>query len=268
MAYNGSGTYAAPGSSFNPAVAATEIDETDWATLLADFETALTLAICKDGQSTTTAAITFAAGVQINNTGLKVFDTNASHYLSIVPGSDLTAARTLTLTTGDAARTITLTGDLAMSGAFNLTLTTTGATNVTFPTTGTLATTTGTLSSPTITTPTITSPIIKGSGTVTLADGATPALDAALGNTFLLTAAGNRTIAVPSNATGGQRIVIVHLASGAARTLALNTGAGGFRFGTDITALSETASGKTDYIGCIYSAADTFWDVVGYVKGY
>ena len=101
-----------------------------------------------------------------------------------------------------------------------------------------------------------------------LTDGATPALDASLGNIFTLTAAGNRTIAVPSNAVSGQKIVIRHLASGAARTLALNTGAGGFRFGTDITALTETASGKTDYIGCIYNAADSFWDVVAYTKGF
>jgi hypothetical protein len=101
-----------------------------------------------------------------------------------------------------------------------------------------------------------------------LTDGATPALDASLGNTFTLTAAGDRTIAVPTNATSGQKIVIRHLASGGARTLALNTGAGGFRFGTDITALTSTTSGKTDYIGCIYNAADSFWDVVAYSKGF
>ena len=103
---------------------------------------------------------------------------------------------------------------------------------------------------------------------ITLTDGATPALNAALGNIFLLTAAGNRTIAVPSNAVSGQKILIVHKASGADRTLALNSGAGGFRFGTDVTALSATTSAKTDYIGCIYNAAATFWDVVAVMKGF
>jgi hypothetical protein len=103
---------------------------------------------------------------------------------------------------------------------------------------------------------------------VTLIDGATPALDAALGNMFKLTAAGNRTIAVPSNPSAGQKIVIRHTASGADRTLALNTGAGGFRFGTDITALTATTSAKTDYIGCIYNADAGFWDVVAYAKGF
>lgn len=107
---------------------------------------------------------------------------------------------------------------------------------------------------------------------VALTDGATPALDASLGiaptSVFRLAAAGNRTIAVPSNPRNEQKIVIEHYASGGARTLALNTGTGGFRFGTDIPALTETASGKTDYIGCVYNSTDNKWDVVACVKGY
>lgn len=101
-----------------------------------------------------------------------------------------------------------------------------------------------------------------------LADGATPALDASLGNLFTLIAAGNREIAIPTNPTPGQKIIIAHTASAADRTLTLNTGAGGFRYGTDITGLTPTTSGKTDYIGCIYNAAASFWDVVAYSKGY
>lgn len=109
--------------------------------------------------------------------------------------------------------------------------------------------------------------------TSVLTDGATPALNAALvpffaTGVFTLSAAGNRTIAVPSNPTAGQKIIIQHLASGGARTLSLNSGAGGFRFGSDITSLTATASGKTDYIGCIYNAGASFWDVVAVSKGY
>ena len=103
---------------------------------------------------------------------------------------------------------------------------------------------------------------------VALTDGATPALDASLGNIFTLSAAGNRTIAVPTNATAGQKIIIRHFASGADRTLALNTGAGGFNFGTDITGLTATTSGTYDYIGCIYNSTLSLWDVVAYAKGY
>ena len=109
--------------------------------------------------------------------------------------------------------------------------------------------------------------------TQTLTDGATPALNAGLvpwwvTGVYRLSAGGNRTIAVPTNATASQKIVIQVYASGGARTLALNTGAGGFRYGTDITGLTATSSGKTDYIGCVYNGTDSFWDVVAYSKGY
>ena len=105
-------------------------------------------------------------------------------------------------------------------------------------------------------------------GVSALTDGATVNIDASLGNTFTLLAAGDRTIAAPSNPVDGQKIVIRHKASGANRTLTLTTGANGFRFGTDITALTATTSGLTDYIGCIRNATDSRWDVVAYSKGY
>ena len=104
---------------------------------------------------------------------------------------------------------------------------------------------------------------------VALTDAASVSLDASLGNTFRLSAGGNRTIAVPSNPQNGQKIVIAHYASGAARTLSLTTGSSGaFRYGADLTALTETTSGKTDYITCIYNGTDSRWDVIGYAKGY
>ena len=103
---------------------------------------------------------------------------------------------------------------------------------------------------------------------VTLTDAASVALDASLGNTFRLVAGGDRTIQAPSNPINGQKIIIQHYASGGARTLTLTTGAGGFRFGTDITSLAATSSGKTDYIGAIYNADDSRWDVIAVVTGY
>lgn len=59
---------------------------------------------------------TLSTGLTFPNTGLHVLDTNASHDLIIAPGSDLTADRTLTLTTGDASRTVTISGDATISG--------------------------------------------------------------------------------------------------------------------------------------------------------
>lgn len=82
----------------------------------------------------------------VPNTGLKLLDTNASHSLAVAPGSDLTANRTLTITTGDADRTLAMGGNITTAGAFTvagayaLTATLTGATSVTFPTTGALTT--------------------------------------------------------------------------------------------------------------------------------
>jgi hypothetical protein len=46
--------------------------------------------------------------------GLK--DTDQSHFLQLTPGSDLTVDRTLTITTGDSDRTLTLTGNATISG--------------------------------------------------------------------------------------------------------------------------------------------------------
>lgn len=107
-----------------------------------------------------------------------------------------------------------------------------------------------------------------GNRVVALTDGATPALNAKLGNVFTLSAAGDRTIAVPTNPINGQRLTIAHTASGADRTLALNAGTGGFRFGSTITGLTATLSGKTDYIETIYNSTANKWDVVSYAKGF
>lgn len=71
-------------------------------------------------------ALSFPADVLIPtiltvpNAGLHVLDTNASHDLVITPGSDLTADRIFTLTTGDVARTLDI-------SAANVTITAAGA---------------------------------------------------------------------------------------------------------------------------------------------
>lgn len=52
----------------------------------------------------------------LSNTGLKILDTNASHSLGIVPGSNLTADRTFTIATGDSDRILTMSGNATISG--------------------------------------------------------------------------------------------------------------------------------------------------------
>jgi hypothetical protein len=59
--------------------------------------------------------ITNDSTLTLANTGLHILDTNASHDLIIAPGSDLTADRTLTVTTGDANRTLTLSGNATLN---------------------------------------------------------------------------------------------------------------------------------------------------------
>lgn len=63
----------------------------------------------------TAAAVQFGT-ITVGNTGLHVLDTDASHDLILKPGSNLTVDRTLTLTTGDADRTLTISGDTTLSG--------------------------------------------------------------------------------------------------------------------------------------------------------
>jgi hypothetical protein len=102
-----------------------------------------------------------------------------------------------------------------------------------------------------------------------LTDAATVTTDAANGPYFRLTAAGNRTLAAPTNPIDGQTCTWEHIASGGARTLALTTGsAGSFKFGTTITALTATTSGLRDLITCTYSAGLDRWMVRTVEKGF
>ena len=64
MPRNGSGGYTLPSGSWNPAVTGTTVDPTDWNAVAADFETAMSDSIARDGQTTTTAVIPFASGIK------------------------------------------------------------------------------------------------------------------------------------------------------------------------------------------------------------
>lgn len=95
------------------------------------------------------AGIAGAINLGIRSTGTGAFDLNFANT------ENLTAARTLTFQVNDANRTISLGGNvglsggitaggsIAFSGAFGTTFTVTGTTSVTLPTTGTLATQAG-----------------------------------------------------------------------------------------------------------------------------
>lgn len=57
--------------------------------------------------------------ITLDNTGLHLLDTNATHDLIIAPGSDLTLDRTLSLVTGDLDRIITLSGNPTLGDWFD-----------------------------------------------------------------------------------------------------------------------------------------------------
>jgi len=82
--------------------------------------------------ATPVAAIIVKAGaaglVNIRtDAGLGILDTNASHYMRLDCGSDLTADRQLSFVPGDAARTITLTGNPTLADWFDQAVKTTSS---------------------------------------------------------------------------------------------------------------------------------------------
>lgn len=105
---------------------------------------------------------------------------------------------------------------------------------------------------------------------VALVDGAVVNIDCSSGNHFHLDASGNRVIGIPSNVSSrmSDKLVIRIKAITSDRTITMSGGTGGFRFGTEIDALSGVVASKTDYIGCIYNSGDNKWDIVSYIRGY
>ncbi len=94
MPFSGTGVYSAPSSSWNPAVAATTIDATDWIALLADISSALSLCITKDGQQTTTGTIPFATAVTMAQTLAVTGNVTFAGTLAVTGATALTGALT------------------------------------------------------------------------------------------------------------------------------------------------------------------------------
>jgi hypothetical protein len=99
---------------------------------------------------------------------------------------------------------------------------------------------------------------------VVLTDGATVAVNAALGNTFTLSTAAARTLGAPSNPVAGQRIRVYIANTDSANhiiTLASAYDVGPFTIVT-------TTAGKTDMLDFEYSSGLTKWLLTGYNQGY
>jgi len=106
MSYNGSGTFNI-NSTGQPVVAGTVITASAFNALTADLATGLTTAITKDGQTTTTARITFAQGV----TSSLVTDSSSVSTGSIITAGGVGIAKALYVgTTANVAGAVTLGG--------------------------------------------------------------------------------------------------------------------------------------------------------------
>jgi hypothetical protein len=102
---------------------------------------------------------------------------------------------------------------------------------------------------------------------VNLADAATIAVDASLGNDFRVTIAGNRTMGTPANPADGQKITFqVTQGAGGSCTLSWSSGYE-FSAGLPQPTLSTTA-GQTDLLGFIYNANKSKWLLVAFVSGF
>ena len=135
MSYNGSGTFQI-NTSGQPVVAGTVISSTAFNALTADLATGLSTAITKDGQTTTTARIPFAAGI---NSSLTTDSTSTSTGSMITAGGVGIAKALYVGTTANVAGAATL-GSTLTYGGVTLTNAVTGTGKMVLDTSPTLVT--------------------------------------------------------------------------------------------------------------------------------
>jgi hypothetical protein len=102
---------------------------------------------------------------------------------------------------------------------------------------------------------------------VNLTDAATIAVDAAAGNDFRLTIAGDRTMGTPANPSDGQQIIF-QVTQGPGAPFSLNW-ASGYEFSANLAQPTlSSAAGQTDLLDFIYNATKDTWLFVAFVNGF
>jgi hypothetical protein len=251
MSYNGSGTFNI-NTTGQPVVAGTVISSSAFNSLTSDLATGLTTAITKDGQTTTTARITFAQGF----TSSLTTDSSSTTTGSIITAGGVGIAKALfvgttaniagvtTLTAQpilssltaskpvftDASKGLVSTGTLGsdqggtgvannaastitISGNFGTTLTVTATTAITLPTTGTLATLAGAEG---LTNKTLTNPTVTNYVETVVAignSGTSQTLSLTNGTVQTVTMTGNCTFTMPT-ATAGKSFILIAVQDG------------------------------------------------------
>jgi hypothetical protein len=109
-------------------------------------------------------------------------------------------------------------------------------------------------------------PSAEAPAVVALTDAATIAVNAALGNVFRVTLAGNRTLGAPANPADGQQIDFEFTqGAGGSHTLAYNAA---YEFSTTIASPTlSTAAGDVDLLSFRYSAVASKWRCLRVVLG-
>jgi len=197
MSYNGSGTFNI-NSTGQPVVAGTTISAATFNLLTADLGTGLTTAVTKDGQTTTTARITFAQGF----TSSLVTDASSTSTGSIITAGGVGIAKALYVgTTTNFAGAITY-------GGVTLTNSVTGTGKMVLDT------------NPTITNPTVTNyvetPYSANSSTAIT-------LSLANGTVQIITLTGNATITMPTAVSGKSFTLLLKQDATGSRTVTWTT---------------------------------------------
>jgi hypothetical protein len=118
MSYNGSGTFQI-NTTGQPVVTGTVISSTAFNALTSDLATGLSTAITKDGQTTATARIPFAAGINSSYT----LDSTSTTTGSIITAGGIGAAKALNVGTTATVGGLGTFGSITVSGAVSFTST-------------------------------------------------------------------------------------------------------------------------------------------------
>ena len=101
--------------------------------------------------------------------------------------------------------------------------------------------------------------------TSTITTSATPSPNSDTTDIFTITAVSDATatFAAPSGTpVNGQKLLIRITSDASIRTLAWNSGAGGYSAGTDVPLPTATVASKTQYVGFIYNSTSSRWNCV------
>lgn len=101
-----------------------------------------------------------------------------------------------------------------------------------------------------------------------LASGGTITPDATITSSVNVSVDAAATIDGPTGGYDLQKMTFRLTQDVSGHTVTFSTGAGNFRFGTDIPSFTASGPSLSDYVGVIYNAADTVWDIVSVIQGF